>query len=90
MLAWRSSTTIQNKLEVGGFVIMTDNEVNCGSQPYQVLKQYRQRFVKDARCVVVGTTATDFSVADPKDPFSLDVAGFDSAVPSLIAEFIRG
>lgn len=27
---------------------------------------------------------------DPLDPHSLDVAGFDSAVPNLIADFSRG
>ncbi len=35
-------------------------------------------------------TATGFSIADPDDGGMLDVAGFDAAVPSLIAEFARG
>jgi 60 kDa SS-A/Ro ribonucleoprotein len=39
---------------------------------------------------VVGMTATNFSIADPNDPGSLDVAGFDSAVPQLITDFSRG
>jgi 60 kDa SS-A/Ro ribonucleoprotein len=38
---------------------------------------------------VVAMTATDFSIADPKDPHSLDVVGFDSALPGLIAEFTK-
>jgi 60 kDa SS-A/Ro ribonucleoprotein len=40
--------------------------------------------------VVVGMTATGFSIADPSDPGMLDVVGFDGAVPSLITEFARG
>lgn len=40
--------------------------------------------------VVVGMTATKFSIADPSDPRMLDVAGFDAAVPSLISQFARG
>jgi 60 kDa SS-A/Ro ribonucleoprotein len=43
-----------------------------------------------ARLVVVGMTATGFTIADPSDPLSLDVAGFDSAVPRLISDFARG
>jgi 60 kDa SS-A/Ro ribonucleoprotein len=39
---------------------------------------------------VVGMTATDFTIADPEDPGTLDVAGFDSATPSLLADFARG
>jgi 60 kDa SS-A/Ro ribonucleoprotein len=40
--------------------------------------------------VVVGMTATEFSIADPSDPGMLDVAGFDAAVPSLVSQFARG
>jgi 60 kDa SS-A/Ro ribonucleoprotein len=32
-------------------------------------------------------TATDFTIADPSDPGMLDVAGFDSAVPTLLTNF---
>ena len=39
---------------------------------------------------VVAMTATDFTIADPADPGSLDVSGFDSAVPKLLADFARG
>ncbi len=40
-----------------------------------------------AKLVVVGMTATNFSIADPADAGMLDVAGFDAAVPSLLADF---
>jgi len=35
-------------------------------------------------------TATNFTIADPSDPGMLDIAGFDSAVPTLITDFARG
>lgn len=81
---------IKNQLEIGGFIVMTDNEVNQGSHPSLRLREYRKRFVPDARLVVVGTAANDFSVNDPNDKFGLDVVGFDASAPPLIADFIRG
>jgi 60 kDa SS-A/Ro ribonucleoprotein len=35
-------------------------------------------------------TATGFSIADPRDAGMLDVVGFDTAAPNLIADFCRG
>jgi hypothetical protein len=43
----------------------------------------------DARLVVAGMVSNDFSVADVADP-GLDVVGFDTATPQLIAAFVRG
>lgn len=71
------------------FVIYTDNEVNSGIHPMQALNDYRKVSGKKAKLVVVGLTATNFSVADPNDAGCLDVCGFDSAVPSLISDFIK-
>jgi 60 kDa SS-A/Ro ribonucleoprotein len=34
-------------------------------------------------------TATGFTIADPNDGGMLDVVGFDSATPNLIADFAR-
>ncbi len=81
---------IDHKLKVGGFVVMTDNEGNSGSQPASVLKQYRSHFVEDARLVVLATSANQYSVVDPTDRYSLDVAGFDASVPNVVNDFIRG
>lgn len=82
---------MKNQVEVDTFVIYTDNETWRGSiHPFQALKQYRERFVSDARLVVVAMTATDVSIADPNDPGMLDVVGFDTSAPQLIAEFSRG
>ena len=37
-----------------------------------------------AKLVVVGMVSNGFSIADPHDPGTLDVVGFDAAVPQLI------
>lgn len=73
------------------FVIYTDNETYAGKvHPHQALLQYRRETGIDARLIVVGMTSTGFTIADPTDPGSLDVVGFDSAVPTLISDFSRG
>jgi 60 kDa SS-A/Ro ribonucleoprotein len=37
---------------------------------------------------VLAFTATNFTIGDPADPDVLNVAGFDSAVPQVLADFI--
>ena len=59
--------------------------------PFQALKQYREAMgIHDARLVVMGMTATQFTIADPTDAGMLDICGFDSAVPELVKEFVMG
>lgn len=78
-------------LKVDTFVVYTDNETWAGRiHPHQALAQYRRSSGISAKLIVVGMTATQFSIADPSDPGMLDVVGFDAAVPSLISEFARG
>lgn len=82
---------MKNGIAVDTFVIYTDNETWAGTpHAHQALEQYRQRMGIPARLAVVGMTATDFTIADPNDPGSLDVAGFDSAVPNLLSDFSAG
>ncbi|GAA4722252.1 SS-A/Ro ribonucleoprotein [Promicromonospora umidemergens] len=82
---------LANGMEVDTFVVYTDSETWHGDvHPHQALRQYRERTAIAARLVVVGMTATEFSIADPTDPGMLDVAGFDAAVPSVISQFARG
>jgi 60 kDa SS-A/Ro ribonucleoprotein len=77
--------------EFDAFVIITDNDVNHGTHPAQILKDYRKSAhgVKDAAFVVVALTSTGFSIADPSDPNSLDAVGFDAALPEIISGFIK-
>ena len=77
-----------NKVQVDTFVVYTDNETWAGStHPHQALRAYRDWSGIDARLVVAGLTATDFTIADPADPGMLDIAGFDSALPALLTDF---
>jgi 60 kDa SS-A/Ro ribonucleoprotein len=42
-----------------------------------------------ARLIVVGMVANGFTIADPDDPGMLDVVGFDTSAPALMADFVR-
>lgn len=80
----------QNKIDVDCFITMTDGETyaNPNMHPFQALKQYRNRMSKhNAKSIFVATTATNFTLADPSDPGSLDIAGFSTDVPQIISAF---
>ena len=82
---------LESGAKVETFVTLTDSETWAGNiQPHQALEQYRQASGIDARSVVVGMVSNGFSIADPKDPLSMDVVGFDTATPELISSFSRG
>jgi 60 kDa SS-A/Ro ribonucleoprotein len=82
---------LQRGLEVDAFHVYTDNETWAGHMhPHQALKQYRDRTGIPAKLAVVAFSATDFTIADPSDPGMLDVVGFDTAAPAVIADFVRG
>lgn len=83
---------LKTKMDVDAFVVITDCETWAGRiQPVQALQQFRKATGKStASLTVIGTAATSFTIADPKDPFMLDVVGFDTYVPALVADFIRG
>lgn len=78
------------KIDVGGFIVMTDSECNTGRHTALALREYRERFVPDARSVFIATTSTGFTVNDPKDKYGLDCAGMDASLPPVVADFIRG
>lgn len=44
----------------------------------------------DAKLIVMGLVANDISIADPNDSGQMDIVGFDTAVPQIIAEFVGG
>ena len=81
----------KQRVDVDGFVVYTDNETWAGNvHPFKALKDYRRARVSNARSVVVGMTATGFTLADPNDAGSLDVVGFDTVTPQLIGDFVAG
>jgi 60 kDa SS-A/Ro ribonucleoprotein len=78
----------ENKVEVDAFVIYTDSETWAGAiHPAQALQEYREATGIAAKLIVVGMTASSFTIADPEDAGMLDVVGFDTATPQLIANF---
>ena len=80
----------RNKLNVAGFITYTDSETWAGNiHPAQALQRYRREYVGDAKAVVVGMTANGFTLADPADCGMLDVVGFDTTAPAVIADFVR-
>lgn len=72
------------------FVVYTDSETWAGDiHPKQALDQYRQHSGIAAKSVVVGMVGNEFTIADPNDAGMLDVVGFDSAAPAVMADFFR-
>jgi 60 kDa SS-A/Ro ribonucleoprotein len=82
---------LQRNIPVDVFCVVTDNETWRGSiHPCQALKQYRQKMGIASKLIVVGMTATGTTIGDVDDAGTLDVVGFDTAAPTLMADFARG
>lgn len=78
------------KIEVDCFAVYTDSETWAGDvHPHQALSLYRNTMGIDAKLVVVGMVANEFTIAHPDDAGMLDVVGFDTAAPAVIADFSR-
>lgn len=73
----------KNKIDVDCFATYTDCETYAGSvHPFQALKEYRNAMQKpNAKSIFVATTATNFTLAGPSDPGSLNIAGYSTDVP---------
>lgn len=81
----------QNKIEVDTFIVLTDGQTWAGGiHPFQALEQYRQKMGINAKLVSVAMTATGTSIRRPDDAGTLDVVGFDTAVPQMAADFSGG
>lgn len=77
--------------KVDVFVVYTDSETWFGkTHPAQALRDYRQAMGIDARLIVCGMVANAFTIADPDDRGMLDVVGFDTTAPRVMAEFAQG
>lgn len=86
---------LQEKWPVDVFAIYTDSETGSGfghrsPHPAIALNKYRREMGIDAKLVVVGMVANQFSIADPNDAGMMDVVGFDTVTPSVIQGFIGG
>jgi 60 kDa SS-A/Ro ribonucleoprotein len=81
---------LEQKIPVDVFAVYTDSETWAGNvHPVQALAEYRERMGIGAKLIVVGMVSNGFSIADPNDGGMMDVIGFDTAAPTVMADFAR-
>ncbi|MBL8068939.1 MAG: TROVE domain-containing protein [Armatimonadetes bacterium] len=81
---------VKKKVEADAIILYTDSETWYGSQhPAEAMADYRRKVNRNAKLVVVAMASNRTSVADPLDPLTLNVVGFDVTVPNLIAQFVN-
>ena len=77
------------KVPVDAFVILTDSQTWHGkNHPAQAVQKYRRKVGIPAKLVVVAMAANRHSIGDPNDGGVMNVVGFDTATPQLVADFI--
>lgn len=82
---------LENKIPVDCFIIATDGQTFAGSvHPKEALRRYRQKMGIPAKAVQLAFISNRFSIMDPTDAGTLDIPGFDAAVPAILADFILG
>lgn len=82
---------LEKKIPVDVFMVFTDSETYHGRvHPTEALKRYRKEMGIDAKLIVFGMTATQFTIADPDDRGMLDIAGFDANSPEIVRAFVEG
>lgn len=80
---------LQNWIPADVILVLTDSETWAGRRhPVEALSRYRRAINPGCKLVVLAAAANQVSVADPDDPLSLGIAGFDAAVPQIIQDFI--
>ena len=81
---------MQRQIPADVIVIYTDSETWQGAQhPAQAMKAYRKGMGIPTKLVVVAMASNRVSIADPQDALTLNVVGFDTTVPQVVAEFVR-
>ncbi|AXH70790.1 RNA binding protein [Vibrio phage BONAISHI] len=70
-------------------IFLTDNETNGRYHTQKLLSDYRRAKNTRVKQAVIGFTATRASIADPKDPDSMDFVGFDAAGFSALYDFLN-
>jgi hypothetical protein len=81
----------ENNEQVDAFVIYTDSETYMGRiHPQVALEEYRKASGINAKLIVVGMASNCLTIADPNDINTLNLAGFDTATPRIINDFIAG
>lgn len=81
---------LEKNLAFDAFIVYTDNETWHGKiHPVQALNEYRRKMGIAAKLIVVAMAGNKFSIADPNDAGMLDIVGFSTDTPNVIADFIR-
>ena len=81
---------LEKKMPVDCFIILTDNESWAGNiHPAEALRKYRKEMRIPAKLIATALVANEYSVADPTDAGMMDLVGFDTAIPQLIADFCQ-
>lgn len=85
-----ATQALEMKMPVDCFQIYTDNDTNAGVHPAGAMARFRKEMNKPtAKLAAVAMVANKFTIADPKDPYSMDFVGFDSSAPQAMAAFTR-
>lgn len=79
---------LRQKEAVDVFCVLTDSETWFGDvHPFQALRQYREKIGIPSKLIVVGMLSNGFTIADPNDAGMLDIVGFDTSAPAVMADF---
>jgi hypothetical protein len=82
---------IQHNLLIDAFIILTDNETYAPNEhPQNALIRYRELTGIQAKLIVLGMTGNCFTIVDPTDRNTLNLAGFDTSTPEIASMFMRG
>ena len=82
---------IRCKLPIDAFIIITDSETYAPNEhPQNALIRYREVMGIQAKLIVLGMTGNCFTIVDPNDRNTLNLAGFDTSTPEIASMFMRG
>lgn len=82
---------LNNKIPIDAFVVITDNEVNTGYHAASLMKKYRSEMgLPESKYITIAMQANGITVADPNDPFMLDVEGCSADTHDIVTNYIRG
>jgi hypothetical protein len=82
---------IKHNLKIDAFIVLTDNETYAPNEhPQSALVRYRQLMGTETKLIVIGMTGNCFTIVDPNDRKTLNLAGFDTSTPEIVSMFLRG
>ena len=82
---------IKHNLKFDAFIVLTDSETYAPNEhPQSALVRYRQLMGTETKLIVIGMTGNCFTIVDPTDRKTLNLAGFDTSTPEIASMFLRG